>query len=120
MKTGKSVREPAVAGQFYDSNPESLRRQIEQMLAVGGSAAAVSGKYVQAVIVPHAGYVYSGKTVAKALKAAGGFKYKRARVISPSHSFPFKGLALSSFDAYRTPLGLIPVDKEMSDEIRGK
>ncbi len=120
MKTGNSVREPAVAGQFYDSNPESLRQQIEQMLAGGGSAAAESGKYVQAAIVPHAGYVYSGKTAAKTLKAAGGFKYKRALVISPSHSFPFKGLALSSYDAYKTPLGLIPVDKEMTKEILGK
>ena len=64
MKAGNSVREPAVAGQFYDSNPESLRRQIEQMLACGGSAAVGRGRYVQAVIVPHEGYVYSGKTAA--------------------------------------------------------
>jgi len=120
MKAGNSIREPAVAGQFYDSNPEILRLQIEQMLDGGGSAAAVSGKYVQAVIVPHAGYVYSGRTAAKTLKAAGGFKYKRALVISPSHSFPYKGLALSSYDAYKTPLGLIPVDREMSKEIRGR
>ncbi|MFA6566834.1 MAG: AmmeMemoRadiSam system protein B [Victivallales bacterium] len=120
MKSGNSVREPAVAGQFYDSDPESLRRQIEQMLAGGGSAVARRGKYVQAVIVPHAGYVYSGKTAAKALKTAGSFKYKRAIVISPSHSFPFEGLALSSYDAYKTPLGCIPVDKKMLNEIRGK
>ncbi|MCX6985526.1 MAG: AmmeMemoRadiSam system protein B [Lentisphaerae bacterium] len=120
MKAGNSVREPAVAGQFYDSDPESLRHQIEQMLAGGKSVTAESGKYVQAVIVPHAGYVYSGKTAAKTLKTAGSFKYKRAIVISPSHSFPFKGLALSSYDAYRTPLGCIPVDKEMLKEIRSK
>ena len=120
MKAENSVREPAVAGQFYDSAPESLRHQIEQMLAGGKSAVAESGKYVQAAIVPHAGYVYSGKTAAKTLKSAGSFKYKRALVISPSHSFPFKGLALSSYDAYRTPLGCVPVDKEMLKEIRSK
>jgi hypothetical protein len=120
MKAGNSVREPAVAGQFYDSDPESLRSQIEQMLAGGGPAAEMRGKYVQAVIVPHAGYVYSGRTAAKTIKAAGGFKYKRALVISPSHNFPFKGLALSSYDAYETPLGRIPVDTGMTDEIRGK
>jgi AmmeMemoRadiSam system protein B len=119
MKAGNSVREPAVAGQFYDSNPESLRRQIEQMFASGGTAAPVQGKYVQAAIVPHAGYVYSGKTAAKTLKAAGKHKYKRALVISPSHNFPFKGLATSSYDAYDTPLGRMNVDTEMMNEIRG-
>ena len=120
MKTKLSVREPAVAGQFYDSNPETLRRQIEQMFASDGTAAPVQGKYVQAVIVPHAGYVYSGKTAAKTLKAAGKFKYKRALVISPSHKFPFKGLAISSYDAYDTPLGRMPVDKDMINEICGR
>jgi AmmeMemoRadiSam system protein B len=119
MKAGNSVREPAVAGQFYDSNPESLRRQIEQMFASCGTAAPVLGKYVQAAIVPHAGYVYSGKTAAKTLKAAGKHKYKRALVISPSHNFPFKGLATSSYDAYDTPLGRMSVDKDMMNEIRG-
>ena len=120
MKTGDSIREPAVAGQFYDSNPKVLRNHIEQMLADCGSVKAKPGKYVQAVIVPHAGYVYSGKTAAKTLKAAGTSKYKRAIVISPSHSFPFKGLALSSYDAYKTPLGNIPVDKVLSNEIRSR
>lgn len=120
MKTGNSIREPAVAGQFYDSNPGVLRRQIEQMLADCGPVATKPGKYVQAAIVPHAGYVYSGKTAAKTLKPAISSKYKRAIVISPSHSFPFKGLALSSYDEYRTPLGCISVDKVLSDEIRGR
>jgi hypothetical protein len=120
MKTGNSVREPAVAGQFYDSNPETLRRKIEQMLSGDDSSSPGRGKFVQAVIVPHAGYVYSGKTAAKTLKSAGNFIYKRAIVISPSHSFPFKGLALCSYDAYKTPLGCIAVDKGLSDEIRGK
>lgn len=120
MKADNSVREPAVAGQFYDSNPESLKRQIEKMFADAGSPVAHRGEYVQAVIVPHAGYVYSGKTAAKTLKAASAFKYKRALVISPSHSFPFKGLALSSYNAYETPLGRIPVDTDMLNEIRAK
>lgn len=120
MKAENSVRKPAVAGQFYDSNPVNLRRQIEQMFADGGSVSEGSGKYVQAVIVPHAGYVYSGKTAAKTLKTASASKYKRALVISPSHSFPLKGLALSSYGTYETPLGCIPVDTDMVNKIRAK
>ncbi len=120
MKAENSVREPAVAGQFYESDPERLRLQIEQMLADGKSASPSCGRYVQAVIVPHAGYAYSGKTAAKTLKLAGNFEYKRAVVISPSHSFHFKGLALSSHDAYRTPLGCIPIDKKPLNEILSK
>ncbi len=110
MKSGASVREPAVAGQFYDANPQRLRTEVEKMLSSAG--AAQGGGHVQAVILPHAGYVYSGKTAARTLKTASGGKYSKAVVISPSHMFPFEGIVSSSFKAYRTPLGSISVDTE--------
>ncbi|HBC87873.1 MAG TPA: AmmeMemoRadiSam system protein B [Lentisphaeria bacterium] len=118
MKAGFSVREPAVAGQFYDANPMKLKADVEKMLSSAdtGKAKAGYGK-VQAVIVPHAGYVYSGKTAAKTLKTAEGGDYKRAVVISPTHMFPFEGIVAASFKAYKTPLGNIEVDLDAVEKL---
>ncbi len=120
MRTGESVREPAVAGQFYDANPQRLRAEIETMLSAADSDHEKSASgIVQALIVPHAGYVYSGKTAAKTFKTAQGGTYKRAIVISPSHMFPFDGIVSSSFNSYKTPLGNIEIDMETVGKLLG-
>ncbi|MFZ2653495.1 MAG: AmmeMemoRadiSam system protein B [Victivallales bacterium] len=113
MRTSASVREPAVAGQFYESDPGILRTGIEKMFASAGTGQKKTGcGNVQAVIVPHAGYVYSGRTAARTIKTAEGASYGRAVVIAPSHMFPFEGIAASSFKSYKTPLGMIDIDTE--------
>ncbi len=116
MKPGFSIREPAVAGQFYESDPKRLKTDVEKLLSSASPKDGKSGT-VQAVILPHAGYVYSGKTAARTLKTAASGKYTRAIVISPSHMFPFEGIVASTFKAFKTPLGNIDVDTEAVDKI---
>lgn len=100
----KDVREPAVAGLFYPADPEKLHGMIEEFLA-----AANPGPHPKAVIVPHAGYVYSGPVAASAyIRIPSGIS--RVVLIGPSHRVLFRGLAGSSASFWRTPLGDVPVE----------
>ncbi len=111
------VRPPAVAGQFYEADPKRLRDGIEKLLAEIPPRKG-EGKLVRAVVMPHAGYVYSGPTAVKTLAQARGASYKRALVIAPSHRVGFEGLATAPYKALKTPLGDIPVDLESVELLR--
>jgi MEMO1 family protein len=107
-----TVREPAVAGLFY---PAGRRRLAEHVAAcldapIPGRAGGPSG--LRALIVPHAGYVYSGPVAGAAYRLLPPLRSRLRRVllIGPAHMVPLRGLALSSASAWRTPLGDAPVD----------
>ena len=106
----KRVRLPAVAGQFYTSNPEELERQVDHFLKQAQSPDIGAPK---AIIAPHAGYVYSGPVAATAYKTLEQVKdqIKQVVIMSPAHRYGFRGIAWSQADYFRTPLGDIPVDK---------
>lgn len=105
-----SVRQPAVAGLFYPEKPAALQRVIERLLQQTSLAAASPPK---ALIVPHAGYLYSGSTAARAFATLQGRAdtIRRVVLLGPSHRVGFRGIAFCSADYYRTPLGDIPVDQ---------
>lgn len=104
------VKPPAVAGMFYPADPAELAREIDQMLTQARPGSEPAPK---ALIAPHAGYIYSGPVAASAyarlLPAAE--RIRRVVILAPSHRVPFRGLAVSSADWFRTPLGDVPVDK---------
>ncbi|PZX14543.1 hypothetical protein LX69_02369 [Breznakibacter xylanolyticus] len=109
MKTKE--RQPAVAGMFYDSDPNQLAHRVDELLA--GAHEAVPSHQVAALIVPHAGYVYSGAVAAAAyafLPRDG--QWERIFIIGSSHRELFEGASVDAVDSYRTPLGTVPVDKE--------
>lgn len=109
----RTIRRPAVAGQFYDSDPRTLRKQITNYVVQARHGVSFSDtRHVRAVIAPHAGYVYSGSTATKTLARAGKGGYERVVVVAPSHRVGFRGLALSGYGAFQTPLGEFPVDTE--------
>jgi hypothetical protein len=112
-----TLREPSVAGQFYPASAARLRADVTDLLAQADPTVPAQGGRVQALIVPHAGYVYSGLTAAKAFAVARQGTYRRALVIAPSHRTAFSGLAAADFTAYRTPLGEMPVDHQAQAEI---
>lgn len=104
-----TVRPPAVAGLFYPKEPGPLAHMIEGYLA-----AAARGDVPKAVIAPHAGYIYSGPIAASAyvrLRPAKG-KVRRIVLIGPAHRVALRGLAAPSDQAFDTPLGAVPVDRE--------
>lgn len=102
------TRMPAVAGSFYPAHPQQLYETVAEFL----NDAESNGKVPKAMIVPHAGHIYSGPIAATAyarLKPSAD-TIKRVVLIGPSHRVGFRGLAISRTNAYSTPLGDIPVD----------
>jgi AmmeMemoRadiSam system protein B len=101
-------RVPAVAGSFYPGQPQQLHETISAYL----QDVIPGGKVPKAIIVPHAGYMYSGPVAASAyarlIPAADTIK--RVVLIGPSHRVGFIGIALSACQAFTTPLGNIALD----------
>jgi len=108
-----AVRPPAVAGSFYPAAAPELARDVGALLAAAASAAC--GKPVpKAIIVPHAGYVYSGPIAATAYARLAQSRGKISRVVllGPVHRVPLRGLAWPGASAMATPLGNIPLDDD--------
>ncbi|WP_347987349.1 AmmeMemoRadiSam system protein B [Methylomonas sp. AM2-LC] len=101
-------RKPAVAGIFYPAEPLLLKKTIDDYLA----GATKHGKAPKAMIVPHAGYIYSGSIAASAYARLipAGNSISRVVLIGPSHRVAFPGLAISNTSAYSTPLGEVILD----------
>ena len=122
MSLNQRVRPPAVAGTFYPADPRRLRASVETMLAqardVLGAASGTTGHGdLAALIVPHAGYVYSGPTAALAWVQAEALRDRVHSVLllGPTHRVGVRAIALPGCDAMDTPLG--PVTVEVPTEI---
>lgn len=112
-RTPGDIRPPAVAGMFYPAQREELRATVDHLLG-DGCVEDESRVCPKALIVPHAGYVYSGAVAAEAYAQLCGHSARIHRVVllGPSHRVGFHGLAVSSAGAWRTPLGDVPLDVE--------
>ncbi len=107
------VRPAAVAGMFYPRDARELQREVAELLDGVENLAPRFG-HPKALIVPHAGYIYSGPVAARAydeLAAARGI-VKRVVLLGPVHRVPVRGLALPGVEAFDTPLGRVRVDAE--------
>lgn len=104
------VRVPAVAGAFYPNDKSQLRAMIQGYL----DRVQIQKAPPKAIIAPHAGYIYSGPIAASVFAQLRQMRHDIQRVVllGPSHRVPFTGLALTTADAYTTPLGTVPIDKE--------
>jgi MEMO1 family protein len=114
-----SVRPAAVAGSFYPGNAQALRAELEELLGGVEDCAPRLG-FPKALIVPHAGYMYSGGVAARAydeLSAARGV-VRRVVLLGPVHRVPVRGLAVPSVDAFATPAGEVRVDREALRSLR--
>lgn len=110
-----AIRRPAVAGAFYPADPQQLRAMVEGLLAAAGAA----GPVPKAIIAPHAGFIYSGPIAASAyarLRPAAG-TITRVVLMGPSHRVAFRGLAVTSADAYASPLGPVAIDRAAVDAL---
>ena len=104
-----TVRQPAVAGTFYPASPEVLDAQLTKLLAAANQPA---GPCPKALIVPHAGYIYSGPIAASAFARIMpyGDRITRVVLIGPAHRVFVNGLASTGADKLRTPLGELDVE----------
>ncbi len=111
-----STRQAAVAGSFYESDSGRLQQQVDQLLY---AEAAPATDLPRALIVPHAGYIYSGSTAAHAYRylLTDPDRVKRVLLIGPAHRVYLQGIAIPSVDSFSTPLGEIPLDRNALDQI---
>ncbi|NNE94778.1 MAG: AmmeMemoRadiSam system protein B, partial [Acidimicrobiales bacterium] len=109
-----SSRRPAVAGVFYPSDRHELQLSIEAAFAEAAPSLHDSTS-PKALIVPHAGYIYSGAVAASAFRRIAPARKQIHRVVllGPSHRVYVRGIAVPSVDSFDTPLGPITIDAEL-------
>jgi AmmeMemoRadiSam system protein B/AmmeMemoRadiSam system protein A len=107
-----SIRPAAVAGLFYPGERNALYAEVTGLLG-GVERDAPRLAFPKALVVPHAGYVYSGPVAARAYDELSGARglVRRVVLLGPVHRVPVRGLAAPSAEAFETPLGSIPVDR---------
>ena len=105
-----STRAAAVAGYFYDASPGRLKHDVIQLL---NAETPVGEDIPQGIIVPHAGYVYSGPTAASAYRQllVDPGQVKRVLLLGPAHRVYIEGMAIPSVDSFTTPLGEVALDR---------
>ncbi|OAI52261.1 hypothetical protein AYO46_05890 [Betaproteobacteria bacterium SCGC AG-212-J23] len=113
-----AVRPAAVAGMFYPGDARALIREVDELLGRAGATAPRVG-FPKAIIVPHAGYIYSGGVAASAYDAVRPARgiVERVVLLGPVHRVPVRGLATVSDQSFATPLGEIPIDREALDSL---
>jgi AmmeMemoRadiSam system protein B/AmmeMemoRadiSam system protein A len=112
-----NVRPAAVAGSFYPGQPPALQADVDRFLEQAATDAACP----KAIVVPHAGFIYSGSTAATAYARVrnGRDRISRVVLLGPSHRVGFTGIATTTAEFYTTPLGQVPLDKQGLNAIRG-
>ena len=112
IAAGPEVRAPAVAGAFYPADGPMLRRAVETMLASARGAVADDPVVI---VAPHAGYVFSGQIAADAFRQVQGRAIDLVVLLGANHTAGgFDRIAVYPGTAFRTPLGLAPVDRDLA------
>lgn len=110
----KPPRREAVAGTFYPGGFKELEYTVKKYL---GNSSPVSKEKIKFLIVPHAGYIYSGQTAADAYSEIRDEAFQQIILLGPSHHFYFEGVAESGETSWRTPLGEFPVQMTKQETI---
>jgi AmmeMemoRadiSam system protein B len=111
----ESIRKSILAGSWYPGDRQALTKAIEEYLAKA-DAKPLKGD-LKAIIVPHAGHIYSGPVAAYAYGLLRGKEIRRVIMIGPSHRVAFRGVSVNLQSGYETPLGIVPVDQELAKKI---
>ncbi|MFA5357158.1 MAG: AmmeMemoRadiSam system protein B [Candidatus Omnitrophota bacterium] len=109
------IKEPNAAGTFYPGAPGELSQAIEGLL--DSVDPQPTGEDIFALIMPHAGYGYSGRTAAFGYKSVYGKAYKTVVIIGRSHHYNFRGVSVYARGKFRTPLGDIEVDEAFAQSL---
>jgi AmmeMemoRadiSam system protein B/AmmeMemoRadiSam system protein A len=111
--SAQGIRRPVWADQFYEADKNLLSIHIRELLSAAKPEAAPRSE-IRALIVPHAGYVYSGKTAASAYRLVEGADFETVVIIGPSHRYGFTGCSIYPEGGFETPLGVAPVDAQIT------
>lgn len=111
----QGIRKAAVAGQFYPGSENLLSRQIDLLLRE--APRETIDATIRGLIVPHAGYAYSGKIAARAYAAAAGLSVDTVVIVGPAHHLGFDGCSVYPEGGYETPLGIAEIDASLAKKI---
>jgi MEMO1 family protein len=115
QRTENLVREPVLAGQFYPATAVTLKAALQAFLQ---DAVPPRPERPIAILVPHAGYIYSGQIAADAFQQAAQHRYDTVVILGTNHTDPaFTGIALYPGSAFRTPLGTVQIDEGMRNDL---
>ncbi|GMN45475.1 hypothetical protein TIFTF001_014676 [Ficus carica] len=109
------VRRASHAGSWYTDNPKKLAEELEGWLRESGLTKSPD---IRGVIAPHAGYSYSGRAAAYAFGNIDPTTISRVFLLGPSHHYYTPKCALSGTSVYKTPLGDLPIDLEVIEELK--
>ena len=110
------VRPATQAGRFYEAHPQRLAEEVDSFLSLHAESKPIDN--LAALIVPHAGYYFSGNVAATAYKCIDTKKaYKRVFLLGPSHHEWLNGASVNCADYYLTPLGKVKVDRDVAAEL---
>lgn len=112
----REIKKSLLAGSWYPGKAQELRSLIRNFLQAVPESAGISGE-LKALIVPHAGYIYSGGVAAYAYRLLKDRPITRVAVVAPSHRYPFRGASVDLLVGYETPLGIVPVDLVLSRKL---
>ncbi len=110
-----AVRPSPIAGLWYSADPQQLAQQIDQYIAQA-QIPPLNGKVV-ALIAPHAGHRYSGRTAGHAYKTVLGQEFDVVAIVSPMHAYYPAPVLTSAHSSYFTPLGEVPVERDLTDRL---
>jgi hypothetical protein len=116
FSSAQGIQHAICAGSYYDNNAAKLSAQIDGFLSAAKPEKNAVGQ-LRALIVPHAGYIYSGQTAAFAYKAVQGNDFETVVIIGPTHGFAFEGCSIYPEGGFETPLGIAEVDKPVAQAL---
>ena len=111
----EKIRESVIAGTWYPGNPARLKKELALYLD-RARPPAVDGD-LMGLLVPHAGYIYSGGVAAWSFKLLLESKFDRVLILAPSHRTSLSHASIYNLGGYRTPLGIVPLDHELIDDL---
>ncbi len=113
MNKNTDIRPSPLAGRWYPAHPKKLAESIDGFIQAA-QFPEIKGE-ILALVSPHAGHIYSGPVAGYAFKAVAGFAPDLVVILSPYHQFHPGAILTSGHQAYQTPLGEVPIDRESMD-----
>ena len=110
-----NIRKPAVAGTFYEADPDTLSRRIDDFLKEA-TPSGIPGN-LRILVVPHAGHLFSGPVAAYGFKEILGRDFERIIILGPSHQAYFEEIAIDDSDSWETPLGQVELDHDFIENL---
>ena len=109
------IKQPNVSGQFYDANARRLAADIDKYFHEAKTEP--SGRRIDIIIAPHAGYMYSGGVAAYSFKSVSQRQVKTVVILAPSHYVGFDGISVWEEGGFETPLGVVPVNEQFAKQL---